>query len=143
MPLKGVCFYGGDVPNANSPHFIVIISDRAPDNKVLLVPISSIKFNASSNFQYKGIPCKYYDDACVFDGTEIIADNGRPVLTKPSFARYEWALEVDAGLIFGKQLEGIYQYKCNVSETVLKRLQEGAKISQEIKPYFAKYFAYF
>ena len=143
MNLKGVCFHGGDVPNADFPHFIVIMSDTSPEGKVLLVPLSSIKFHSNSNFRYKNIPCKYYDNACVFDGTEIKDEDGRFVLSKPSFARYEWAQEIDSSEILQKQLHGIYKYKCNVSCEVLKKLQQGARISKEIKPYFSKYFAYF
>lgn len=143
MDLKGVCFHGGDVPNCDFPHFIVLISDQNPEGKVLLVPISSIKFNASSKYYYKDIPCKYYDDSCVFEGTEIKDDDGSFVLSKPSFARYEWANEVSASLVLQKQLQGIYKYKCKVSEEVLLRLQQGARKSKELRPYFAKYFEYF
>lgn len=143
VDLKGLCFHGGDVPNTDYPHFIVIASDNNPEGKVLVVPFSSIKFNSTADYQYKGIPCKYYDDACVLDGNEIIDDNGKPVLNRPSFVRYEWALEIETSAVFTKKLHGIYRYKCRVPQDVLKRVQDGAKCSKEIKPYFSKYFSYF
>lgn len=137
-----MCFHAEDVPAFGFPHFIVLISDACED-KALVIPISSIKFSGNAKYKYKNKSCKYYDDACVFDGTELSDDNGRAILTKPSFARYEWALEIDKTEIFKKQLDKVYSYKGYVTPQVLKALQDGAKKSKELKPYFNKYFPFF
>ncbi|MDR1007063.1 MAG: hypothetical protein LBL65_00670 [Campylobacteraceae bacterium] len=131
MDFSGSCFFAEDVPNSNFPHFIVIISKASPDNQALLVPISSIK------------PNKYYDNACVLNEKDIVADNEKNVLHKPSFIRYQWAQEIDIKSIIDKKFNGIYHYQCKVSKDVLLRIQKGAKKSKELVPYFKKYFDFF
>lgn len=141
--FKGQCFFAGDVPNSQFPHFIVLISDKDPQNRILFIPLSSIKFSSTANYEYKGKPCKYYDDACVFEEEDIFDQKGKPVLTKPSFARYEWAEEIQINEVWNKKLSGIYKYKTKLSPEQLKRIQDGAKKSKELKPYFKKFFDYF
>lgn len=141
--FKGQCFFADDVPNPLFPHFIVLISDKDPQNKILLIPLSSIKFLPKANFKYKGKPCKYYDEACVFEEKEILDSKGNPVLTKPSFARYEWAEEIQVNDVWKKKFSGIYKYKAKLSAEQLKRIQDGAKKSKELKPYLKKFFDYF
>ncbi len=141
--FKGQCFFAGDVPNPQYPHFIVLVSDKDPRNRVLLIPLSSIKFSSTAKYKYKGKPCKYYDSACVFEENELTDANGNKILTKPSFARYEWAEEIFINDVWSKKLSGIYQYKSKLTSEQLHRIQEGAKKSKELKPYFQKFFDYF
>lgn len=142
MHCKGVCFFA-DVPNAEVPHYIVIASDANGDDEVLLIPISSIKFQKGGRFSYNGQACKYYDNACTFDAGDITADNGRSVIIKPSFARYEWAKAVKQSEVAARQLMRSFCYKCTVSDEILRRIQNGAKTSKELSPIFRKFFETF
>jgi hypothetical protein len=143
MTLKGFCFFAEDCPKAGFPHVVVVISSENENGKSLLVPISSIKFLSTGQYKYKNISCKYYDEACVFDGNEIVDEKGRHVLNKPSFARYQWAQEVGSREIIFKQLSKIYRYRCKVTDVVMKKMQNGAKLSEELIPIFDKYFDLF
>jgi hypothetical protein len=96
-----------------------------------------------AKYKYKDKPCKYYDNSCVFEESEIVDDKGKPLLSKPSFIRYEWATEILDVDIFKKRFEKIYTYKCKLTEVNLLKIQDGAKKSKEIKPIFKKYFSYF
>lgn len=131
MDFNGICFLADDVPNSGYPHFIVIISKTSLENKVLLVPISSIK------------PNKYYDNACVLDENDIIADDEKSVLSKPSFIRYQWAQESDIKSIVDKKFSGMYRYKCKITNNILLKIQDGARKSKELAPYLKKYFIFF
>lgn len=142
MKCKGVCFFAS-VPNAEAPHYIVIVSDTNPDGEMLLIPISSIKFSDHSKYSYNGQPCKYYDDACTFDIGDIKDDNGRNIIIKPSFARYEWAQAISQDNLFARQVMRDFSYKCAVSDEILKRLQDGAKKSKELAPVYKKFFDWF
>lgn len=142
MRCKGVCFFA-DVPNAEAPHYIVIASDINADDEMLVIPISSIKFQENGRYSYNGQACKYYDDACTFDVGEITADDGRGVIIKPSFARYEWAKAVKQSDVVKKQLAQSFRYKCTVSDEILRRIQNGAKTSKELPPIFRKFFEVF
>jgi hypothetical protein len=141
MNLKGYCFFAKDCPEGCS-HVIVIISQDENKN-LLLIPISSIKFLPTGKHQYKNASCIYYDAACTFNGDEIKNENGSPIINRPSFARYQWAQETDSKKIISKQLLEIYQYRCRVTDSVLRNLQKGAKLSEELPPIFYKYFPFF
>ena len=45
--------------------------------------------------------------------------------------------------ILSKQFDDKYRYKCKISEELLKRIQDGAKISEDLEPRFQKYFDFF
>jgi hypothetical protein len=130
--LDGCCFYAPDVPDTNCPHFIVVIASNAKTGKAVIVPISSIKFVEGGSFRYKDKPCKYYDSACILDEADIIADDGRQVLSKPSFMRYEWAREAPTREIITNKLAKVYNYKCMVSPEVLQKMREGFRTTKEV-----------
>lgn len=136
MNYKGYCLWASDVPNANAPHYIVIVSDKDPENKHLVVAISSIKYKPD------GTP-KYYDSACVLSEDDIIDENGQKALNKPSFLRYEYSTALDASDLFMKQVFSVYQYKCKISDELLRKIQYGATISRELPARFRKFFEYF
>lgn len=83
MGLTG-CLFFSDIPNREHPHFAVIVFEL--DNRVLIIPISSIKFNENGKMSYDNRKCKYYDPSCVITEKDI-----PEVITKPSFVRYQWA----------------------------------------------------
>ena len=45
--------------------------------------------------------------------------------------------------ILSKQFSDKYRYKCKISDDLLKRIQNGAKTSQELELRFQKYFDFF
>ena len=87
MNYKGYCLWADDVPNPKAPHYIVITSSANPDDMVMVVAISSIKY------KYDGSE-KYYDKSCVLSVGDIVDDKGNSILTKPSFIRYEYAIDM-------------------------------------------------
>jgi hypothetical protein len=122
--FKGFCFFA-PVPTPDIPHFIIIISETSPQGKALLVPISSIKNN------------KYYDKSCELNKNDIA------VLSKPSYIRYEKATEIEVNNITVNIFSKKYQHQCKISDTVLLRIQNGAKKSNEFAPVYKKYFDLF
>jgi hypothetical protein len=138
MGLDGCCFLAPDEPNEGYPHFIIVM--LTINDKALIVPISSIKFGATYGYKYDGKSCKYYDDACTLDMSDIVDDNGKYILKKPSFVRYQWAKEVTASSILKKRLKSIYSFKCRISQALLTRIRDGAKRSKELKRGFKEYF---
>lgn len=131
MNVKGYCLLAFDIPEPNNKHYIVIASDEMPDGKVLILPISSIKKD------------KYHDSSCEFEVDEIKNEEGKNLLSKPSYIRYNEAREVSSAIILSKQIQHIYKYKCKISNDILHKIQEGAKQSDEFAEYFKKYFDYF
>ena len=136
MDYKGYCLWADDIPNSFSPHYIVITSSENPEGMVLVVAISSIKYKKDGSE-------KYYDKSCILTVTDIIDENGKSILTKPSFIRYEYAQEIKSNQLLTKQFANQYKYKCKISDELLKRIQDGAKQSQELQPRFFKYFDLF
>lgn len=136
MVYKGYCFWASNIPNPIAPHFIIITSDAMPDNFVMLVVVSSIKYRSDGTE-------KYYDKSCVLNVGDIIDNNGRNVITKPSFIRYCYTTEINASEIIKNQFKSVYKYKCKISNSLLKRIQDGAKVSPELEEHFKKYFNYF
>lgn len=136
MDYKGYCLWADDVPNSGAPHYIVITSSADPNDMVMIVAISSIKYKADGSE-------KYHDKACLLSVGDIVDDNGKSIITKPSFIRYEYAIDRKKQDILSKQFAAKYQYRCKISDELLKRIQDGAKISQELEPRFQKYFDFF
>lgn len=122
MELIGTLFRA-DIPNINSPHFVIITFAIDDNKRIFLVPISSIKFvKLGGNCEFQGKKCKYYDSACVITNQDI-----PDIITKPSFARYQYAK-----IIAYDDLDSSFQQKGKVSEELILRLQNGAKNSKEL-----------
>ena len=138
MDYKGYCFWASDIPDPEAPHYIVITSSANPESYVLVVVISSIKYKDE-----EGTVPKYYDKACELNVGDIVDDKGRSLIIKPSFVRYEWSQEIKEETLMLKQFQSAYKYKCKISDELLKRIQEGAKKSEELEERFKKYFPYF
>lgn len=138
MMLKGTLFWAEDIPAEGVPHFAVIVSQENEHGEVLIIPISSIKFSKTGQMEYNGQRCKYYDNACVITPEDIPG-----IIKKPSFARYQYATVSSNFEFLKKQLQSIFKYKGNVSEELLIRIQNGAKISKEIPERYKKFFDFF
>lgn len=120
----------------NALHYIIISSDALPGGLVLVVVISSIKYNERSEK-------KFYDTACELSVDDVKTESGERVLTKASFVRYQYALELYEKDIIERTFSGRYQVKCRISDELLKRIQDGAIKSRELSPrYKKKYFGF-
>lgn len=134
--LKGCCYWTDDIPSEDAPHYIIISSDTLSDGLVLVVVISSIKYNERGEK-------KFYDSACVLSVDDIKTESGEQVLTKSSFIRYQYAIELHEKDIIERTLSGRYQFKCRISDELLSRIQVGAIKSRELSPrYKKKYFGF-
>ena len=136
MDYKGYCLWADDVPSPEHPHYIVVTSSENEEGMCLLVAISSIKYGRD------GSP-KYYDKACVIDVGDIVDSNGKDIIVKPSFIRYQYAQEKSIKSLMSYQFQNRYKYKCKISDQLLKRIQNGVLVSEEIEPRFKKYSDYF
>lgn len=134
--IKGCCYWTDDIPSEEAPHYIIISSDTLSDGLVLVVAISSIKYNERGEK-------KFYDTACELSVDDIKTESGECVLTKASFVRYQYALELYEKDIIERTFSGRYQFKCRISDDLLKRIQDGAIKSRELSPrYKKKYFSF-
>ena len=136
MDYRGYCLWAPDSPSVDAPHFVVVSSSKNPQQQYLVVAISSIKYNDMGK-------AKYYDDACVLLEDDIKDEKGNNILSKPSFIRYQYALAMDVDELLKKQVIGGYKLKCKINDDVLRRIQEGAKISRELSPRLRAFFDYF
>lgn len=134
--LKGQCYKADDIPSEHAPHhYIVIASDALPEGFVCVVAISSIKYNEHGRE-------KFFDKSCVLSLDDIKTEDGKNLLTKPSFIRYQYAVELREQDIIQKTLTKRYKFVCRISDELLKRICDGAKISCEITPRLRKkYFS--
>ena len=125
--FKRACFFG-DVPNPESKHIVVVVSDVI-DGKAVVVPLSSVKYKSDGT-------SKYYDKACVFEAGTFLDKDKNFSLNKKSFVRYEWAVEVDLNKI---EKNG-FKFKCIIVSELFEEIIKGAKISAELEPRFLKFF---
>lgn len=136
MDYKGYCLWASDVPVVGVPHYIIISSGKDERDNYLVVAISSIKYRAD------GTP-RYFDDSCVIDVDDLKDENGNNILSKPSFARYQYSCVKSGRELLLKQLQNGYSCKCKISEELLKRVQDGAKVSKDLPEDYKRFFAYF
>ncbi len=139
MNIKGACYFS----KLHNEHIIVIISDTDEYNKALIVPLSSIKFIENGKSMYNSLKCSPYDTACTLDIGDIVSDKNINVITKPTYALYKRAEEIDINLINTSQWKGSLEYRCMVSNEILAKLQNGAKVSDYLQERFYKYFDLF
>ena len=127
MNYTGCCFFAKDVPTNECPHLVIVAIDNGSD--IILVPISSIKLG------------KYYDRSCEIDLDDLPpSNNGRSILTKKSFVRYQWTLKTTRKVLENKQNKGIYEIRCRVGPNLIEKIRQGALISEEIEPVYRSFF---
>lgn len=136
MDYKGYCLWASDIPSQEAPHYIIVVSNQTPNKEYLVVVISSIKYREDGT-------TKYYDPACVLSVDDIKDGQGKNVLTKPSFIRYQFALAMPVNMLLEKQIFAGYTVKCQISDTLLQRIQEGARESKELPIRLKRFFDYF
>lgn len=136
MNYKGLCFWAGNIPTPEAPHYIIIITEPNEKGEALAVVVSSIKY-------FDDGKAKYYDPACVLNVGDIKNEQGKNLIIKKSFIRYEYTTVIDVNKIITNQFKSIFKYKCVISSELLKRIQDGAKISKELALRFKQYFTWF
>lgn len=129
MKMKGSSFFKIDIVDIitgkKAPHLRFIISDPDPDKCVLVV-------NATT----------YYDTGR--EDTSCLLDNGdHKEIKHPSYIAYNWAEGVNITKLLNDKLNRIIDFKDNLSQGVLIRIQEGAKKTRRLRNEFKKYFQYF
>ncbi len=139
MDIKGACYFS----KIHNQHIIIFLTNEDENGMALLVPLSSIKFNSNGTYLYNNERCDYYDDVCVLNINDIITDTGKSVLTKPTCVRYDKAAEMSVSDITSSHFQNQLEYRCIVDNKIFKRLQNGAKLSDNIPIYFQKYFELF
>ena len=138
MKITGNCYFAKNFPGEDCSHLIIVVASR--EDRLLVVPISSIKFTETGIMKHEGRRCKYYDNSCVFHEEELILNPGKFILNKPSFIRYQWAKDIFVETMKEKLSLQKYELKGKISKEILERIKEGAKISKEIEPRFVEFF---
>lgn len=133
MGLKGTCLLT-PYPSEETPHLSIIISEDM-EGYALIVPITSMKYKIDGSE-------KYYDKSCIIEKDEIKNDKGS-VLDRRSYLNYHFAREVKITAIFEGQFLKTFSYRCNISDNLLQRAQDGAKATKDLQPRFKKYFSAF
>ena len=112
----GECYF-----NNEKEHFVVVSSKNK--NRFLIISITSLD----------------YDKSCKLKTTDIIDNNGKQILKHTSYIAYKFAYEFEDFKTFERFRE-IYNFKCVVSDSILKKIYNGAKKSRYLKNKFKKYF---
>ncbi len=124
--MKGRTYFKLDTSNGEKdPHLRFIISDPDPDDYVLVV-------NATTyyNTGREDKPC-------------LLNRGDHKKIKHPSYIAYKWAEEKNTIKLLNDKLNQIIEFKDNLSEEVLIRIQEGAEKSKLLPKGFRKYFQYF
>lgn len=112
----GECYF-----NKEKEHFVVISSKNK--DKFLIISITSLD----------------YDKSCKLEITDIVDNNGKQILKHTSYMAYKFAYEFEDFKTF-EMFRKIYNFKCVVSDVVLKKIYNGAKKSKYLQNKFKKYF---
>lgn len=133
MDYKGCCLWAPDIPNEDASHYVIVASNENSKKEYLVVAISSIKYKDDGT-------AKYYDDACVLSVDDITDANGKNILKKPSFIRYQYALTLNVDELLARQILGGYQLMCKISDSLLERIRLGGLKSKELPTRYLSFF---
>jgi hypothetical protein len=106
-------------------HVKIVISDPDAEDMVLVVSVSSI----SLAYQH--------DTSCELSSSD------HPWLKHPSFVAYIHSTELNRIKILQERFRGEIILKEDVSDELLKKIQQGARRTKFLKPKFKKYFEFF
>ena len=146
MDYKGYCFWAKDVIHGNQPHYIIIMSPKNSEGKYMIVAMSSIKYKplgTKSSYLHDGKYCSPYDTACPLEIGCIKDDNGKVIPIKNSYIYYKDAFKLTENELLLKQTMYRYEYRCKISDDLLKKIQKGAKETLDLPKHFEEYFTLF
>lgn len=123
MPKKQT-FLDEPLKDINKRHLRIIISDSNEQNEFLTVPMDTLR----NGFQ---------DKSCVIEVGE------HSFIKAKSFINYAYAEVLNFTQVFNGLNQGVLVRKEDVSEDLLRRIQEGAKKSKRLNNKFKIWFDFF
>lgn len=121
--MKKTTFFREGPENEPIPHLHIVISDPNENGEVMVVNISSCK--------------ERYERSCVLEAGE------HPQITKKSYIPYKYAKKMNQKIFLTDRFRRLITVKEDISDSVLKKIQEGAKISPRLESGFKSYFNFF
>lgn len=109
-------------PRPDKKHYHVIVADVLENNMYVMVFISSIKEG------------REYDDSCV------LSEGDAPFIIRPSYAVYSKLYFADRDDIETRLSTGTVRYCGKATDDVIRKINDGARRSEWIKPSHVKYF---
>jgi len=106
-------------------HLQIIISDPDPEKNIMVVNLTTLRNNGRE------------DTACVLGIDE------HKFIKQGSYIAYHYATEINQLKLLNDKLSGRVEFKDDISDPVLKKIQDGAKKSSFLQPYYKKFFRYF
>lgn len=116
MIKVGECYY-----HNNIKHIVIAVSEKY--EKVLVLSITSGDF----------------DKSCELSVDDIIDNMGNHILKHTSYICYKFAFEFEGYKTF-EQFRRCYDYRCDITQELLERIQKGARTSRFLPKKFKKYF---
>lgn len=121
---KRTSFLDEPLPDNGKRHLRIIITDSNDDNEFLTVPVDTLR----SRFQ---------DKSC------LIQPNEHNFIKEQSFVNYKYARVLNFATVFNGLQKGILIKKEDISTELLKRIQNGAKVSKQLDIKFQEWFNLF
>ena len=122
MIKPGDCFLL-DNPTNNRKHLYIVISNQSNQDRILLVNVTTYKTGK--------------DTSCILESGD------HPFIKHKSIINYAEPLEPVHDPFEGFVNRNIIQRAKSISKVVLRKVQEGAKVSPALPRKFRKYFRYF
>lgn len=122
--FKGKSFLDDPLETKSIRHFRIVISDPNEDNEFLTVPVDTFR----SDFQ---------DKSCLIEKDE------HSFIKHRSFVNYKFAKVLSFAKIFNGLRSGLFIKKEDVSPELLSRIQNGAKISKNLRNELKVWFELF
>jgi len=122
--IKGTAFWRQDEDGQNT-HLRFIISEPDPDNMVLIVGMTTL-YNTGRE-----------DLSCV------LQKGDHSCVVAPSWIRYDKVSAINYLSLLRERHRGLIYLRRDISQSLLKRIQEGAKSSPALPQKFRKYFQFF
>lgn len=122
--FKGKSFLDEPIPIKNVRHLRIVISDPNENNEFLTVSVDTLR-------------SEYQDKSCVIEPGE------HKFIRHKSFVNYKYARVISFAKIVNGEKAGLFIRKENVSAELLLRIQNGAKISRNLRNEFRSWFSLF
>ena len=121
---KRQAFLDEPVTENKIKHLRIVITDANRDFEYLTVSVDTFK-------------SKFQDSSC------IIQKGEHPFIKSTSFVNYKYARVLSFAQIFNGLKQGLFVKKEDVSPELLKRIQDGAKLSKLLDNKYKEWFSLF
>lgn len=112
------------LPTNNTRHLRIVISDVNQNGEYLTVSVDS----------YVN---KFQDSSCIIEIGEL------PFITHKSFVNYKYAKVVSFQQIYNGIRKGVFLQRKDISEQLLKKIQDGAKTTRHLPNEYKAWFELF